>query len=84
MSIAGGIVTYIVIWWLVLFMVLPWGVTSQRDAGEIVPGTADGAPVKPQLIKKALITTGIATAAWGIFFYLMANDIIQLGDIPKP
>ncbi len=84
MSIAGMIVTYIIIWWMVLFMVLPWGVTSQKDAGDIVPGTADGAPVKPQLGKKALITTGIATIFWGIFYYLMVNDIIHLGDIPKP
>ncbi|MEN8721559.1 MAG: DUF1467 family protein [Alphaproteobacteria bacterium] len=84
MSIAGGIVTYIIIWWLVLFMVLPWGITSQRDAGDITPGTADGAPVKPQLVKKILITTGVATVGWAIFVTLMVNDIIHLGDIPKP
>lgn len=83
MSIAGAIVSYIIIWWMVLFMVLPWGVTSQKDAGDVVPGTADGAPVKPQLVKKALITTSIATVAWGILFYLMSAGIISLGEIPK-
>ena len=33
---------YFIIWWLVLFTVLPWGATSAHESGsEIEPGHAD-------------------------------------------
>lgn len=82
MGIAGSIVVFIIIWWMVLFMVLPWGVTSQKEAGDITPGTAHEAPVKPMLLKKMLLTTGIAIILWGVAFYLISSGIINLGEIP--
>ena len=37
---------YFIMWWIVLFAVLPWGVRSQTEHGEEVPpGTDPGAPV---------------------------------------
>ncbi len=48
MSVAGGIVIFVIIWWCVLFTVLPIGVRNAYEDGvELVPGQADGAPVKP-------------------------------------
>lgn len=64
MGIAGSIVVYIVVWWLVFFTVLPWGVRSQRESGDEVEGTEPGAPVKPGLGRKALITSVIAAVIW--------------------
>ena len=40
---------YFIVWWLVLFTVLPWGVRSQHEAGDITPGTDPGAPAMPSL-----------------------------------
>jgi predicted secreted protein len=61
-SVALAAAIYFVLWWVVLFAVLPWGVQSQREAGEIFPGSDPGAPARPLLLKKAVATTLIAAA----------------------
>ena len=58
---------YATIWWIVLFAVLPLGVRSAEEAGEDRPeGVDPGAPVAPQLAKKALLTTVIAAAVFAL------------------
>ncbi len=58
---------YATIWWIVLFAVLPLGVRSAEEAGEERPeGVDPGAPVAPQLAKKALITTLIAAVVFAL------------------
>ena len=69
MSIASGLAVYFVIWWTVLFAVLPFGVRSQHEAGETVAGTEPGAPVLPGLLKKAAITSVIAAVVFAFVWY---------------
>lgn len=64
MSIIGSLAVYFTIWWIVLFAVLPIGVQSQQEAGEVAAGTEPGAPVKPLLLKKALWTTLISLVVY--------------------
>ena len=47
MGWALGIGFYFVIWWTLFTAVLPWGVKTQLDAGDIVPGSERSAPVTP-------------------------------------
>ncbi|WP_442756190.1 DUF1467 family protein [Methylocystis sp. JAN1] len=64
---------YVTIWWIVLFAVLPLGVRSAEEAGEERPeGTDPGAPIAPQLLKKAAITTAIAAIIF-VFVAIGAN-----------
>ena len=44
MSITTALAIYFITWWIVLFAVLPWGVRSQSEAGDVVPGSDPGAP----------------------------------------
>ena len=44
MATSTVIAIYFIIWWVVLFAVLPWGVHSQQESGEVAPGTDPGAP----------------------------------------
>lgn len=60
LRITGGIALYFVIWWTVLFAVLPFGVRSQTEAGEVVAGSEPGAPAAPALREKAIWTTLVA------------------------
>jgi predicted secreted protein len=55
---------YFTIWFTVLFAVLPFGVQSQHEAGDIVSGTDPGAPVAPRLLVKALWTTLISAVVF--------------------
>ena len=81
MNIVSAIVVYVVLWWLVLFLVLPWGV-RRSEAPE--QGNDPGAPEKPMLWRKAAITTVIATVLFVITYAIVASDLISLRAIFKP
>lgn len=64
---------YFVTWWIVLFAVLPFGVRSQEETGEVVKGSEPGAPVAPRLALKALATTLISAILFAVLVaYLRA------------
>lgn len=69
-----SLVTFIIIWWLVLFTILPWGI---RIPDEVERGHATSAPIKPKLWQKMLVTTGIAIMLWGVAFWLASTDLIS-------
>ena len=77
MSIFTALAIYFVLWWIVLFAVLPWGVHSQHESGEMTPGTDPGAPVLTNLRQKLVWTTVVATvvfAAWfAVYFYRLVT-----------
>lgn len=60
---------YFIIWWLTLFAVLPFGVRNAGEAGErIEAGHEPGAPVNPQIGKKAIVTTAISAVIFSLFY----------------
>ncbi|HYB09814.1 MAG TPA: DUF1467 family protein [Alphaproteobacteria bacterium] len=77
MTVFEGLVSFIIIWWLVLFMVLPWGV---RVPDAVERGHATSAPAKPRLWLKMAVTTGIAIVLWGIAYWLAASDLISFRE----
>ncbi len=74
MSISGAIALYFIIWWTVLFAILPFGVRSQAEAGDVTAGTEPGAPVAPAMLKKAGWTTLIAGIVFGLV-YVFLNTV---------
>jgi len=81
MSIFGMIVTYVVVWWIVLFAVLPWGVRSQIESDQqSVAGSDLGAPKKSYIGLKFLVTTVLSLFVWGFFVSLFYMDIIAIRD----
>lgn len=82
MSLTLGLAVYFICWWLTLFMVLPFGVKTQKESGKIVPGSAESAPEKPNLFKKMLATTLIASIFFGIIYWLLTVQPIAYEDIP--
>jgi len=83
MSFAFGAAIYLVIWWTVLFAMLPIGVRTSEEAGEAaVPGSADSAPHKPHLLKKVLGTTVVSTIIFAIVYVIVVHQVITLDDIP--
>ncbi len=80
MSIFTGIMVYLMIFWTVLFAVLPWG-NKTVDIPE--GGQAGSAPVNPRIQKKFLITAIISTILWGIIFILVKIEIIDFYQIAR-
>jgi predicted secreted protein len=66
MSVTLGLAIYFIVWWVVLFCVLPFGVKTQEEAGEVVPGTPESAPAAVRVGRVAAITTGVATIVFGL------------------
>jgi predicted secreted protein len=59
-TISTGLAIYFVLWWVVLFVTLPFGVRSQHEDGEGIPGTDPGAPVATQMGRKLIWTTALS------------------------
>jgi predicted secreted protein len=68
-----AVVLFLTIWFVVLFAVLPFGVRSQHESGDYVPGTDPGAPVEPRLLIKALWTTFLSLVVFGLIIGLMLH-----------
>ena len=77
MATSTAIAIYFLVWWLVLFAVLPWGVHNQEESGDVSPGTDPGAPAVHKVWMKLVWTTVIATVVFGIL-----AAIYKLGLIP--
>lgn len=69
-----GVVAYVIIWWMVMFAVLPFGV---RQVAESDIGHAAGAPENPRLWLKAGVASLIAAAIWLAFYALVHSDLIS-------
>jgi predicted secreted protein len=65
-AVVMAIALYFVLWWTLLFAVLPWGVRSQHEAEEVTPGSDPGAPVKPLLLRKVFATSVVAAVVLAI------------------
>jgi predicted secreted protein len=68
MRIGSLLAIYFVVWWIVLFAVLPWGVRTQDEEGQVTLGTTHSAPARPLLIRKAIATTVVAAIVVGAFW----------------
>ncbi len=75
MSLVGGIVSFVIIWTVVLFTVLPWGNRPPDEPGD---GHAPSAPENPRIALKFAVTTAIATALFVVLYIVMANRLISL------
>jgi len=84
MSITLGIALFFIIWWTTLFAVLPFGVRTQGESGEVVPGTPASAPVLPRLRRLFLINTLVAVAVFGLVWVCMRYGIITPDTLPNP
>lgn len=73
MQIATGILVYFMCWWMVWFILLPIGMRTQEEEGDVVPGTPKSAPAegRARLLKKLGATTVLAAVLWGVYFYFI-------------
>jgi len=83
MTLAFAIAIYVVIWWTVLFAMLPIGVRTSEEAGEKAsPGTAESAPHLPNLLPKMVATTVVSSIVFAVLYVIIVNHLITLDQIP--
>jgi len=84
MTKTTAVAVFFLIWWVVLFAVLPWGVRSQHEGGEISPGTDPGAPAIPRLGQKLIWTTVVAAAIFVVCYVVYVDRLIDFESLPMP
>ena len=72
----SGLAVYAIVWWLMIFMVLPWGV---RPIGreDVEKGQAAGAPRRPRLLSKMALNTVLASIVWGVIYVVVESGSIS-------
>lgn len=81
MNLTGGIILYAVFWFMTFLVVLPIGMRSQLEAGEVEPGTPASAPSEPMVARKAWITTLVAALLWAVTASVLLSGAISIRDI---
>ena len=81
MAFTTALAIYFIIWWVVLFAVLPWGIRSQEESGEVVPGSDPGAPSLPRLVRKLVSTTLVSLVVFAICAIVYSYRLISLDDL---
>lgn len=79
MKFGSYVAIYFVVWWTVLFAVLPFGVKSVETTE---PGHDAGAPVAPLLIKKCIATTVISAVLMLLFWWMLSSGAVDIMAIP--
>ena len=80
-SLTTAIAVYFIIWWTVLFAVLPFGVRSQQESGVVAPGTDPGAPAIPRLWRKLGWTTVAASVIFALCVVVYSYRLVTLNDL---
>ena len=82
MSLSFALAIYAIIWWIVLFAILPIGVRTQEEQGDVSPGSAESAPHAPRLLAKMLATTVVASIIFAAVYVIIVHKVITLDQIP--
>ena len=77
MSLFTGVMVYVIVWWLVLLTVLPFG-NRAPDAAE--PGHVESAPERPRMWIKAAVATAVSTLVWGMIYWVIEADLISFRE----
>ena len=80
MGLVSGVVVFVILWWTVLFAVLPWG---NRPVEEPEPGHAPSAPKNPRLWRKFAATTAVTLVLWLAVFALVEFGVVSFRDIAQ-
>lgn len=75
MSWVSSLALYLIVWWVTLFLVLPFGV---RSVGKPEKGHDAGAPERSRLRWKLAITTLIAALLWAAVLWVIRSGLVPV------
>ena len=83
MTYISAAAVFLIIWWTVLFAVLPFGLKTQDDDGETVLGTVSSAPRGPHMLRAVIWTTIVSLVIFGLLALLTRYFGFSFDDIPR-
>ena len=83
MGIGTGIAIYFIIWWLVLFISLPFRMKSQVELGVVTDGTEAAAPANPQIGKRLIWNTFLSGVVFLVFWIAVHYLGLSVDSFPE-
>ncbi len=80
MDVFTGVIVYLLIWWVVLFAVLPWGV---RTVEEPQAGHAPSAPQHPRLLRKLIATSLVSLVIWAVVAAIIISGLVDFNAMMR-
>jgi predicted secreted protein len=74
---------YFLLWWVVLFAVMPFSLKTQDEAGDVTLGTVRSAPRGPHALRAVLRTTLVATALYLAGYGFISWYGFTFDDLPR-
>lgn len=74
---------YFITWWVVLFAMLPIGVKTQDEDGDVTLGTVASAPRGPHMLRAVILTTLVSGVIFGAFYVAVVYYGFSFNDLPK-
>ncbi|MGJ4885192.1 MULTISPECIES: DUF1467 family protein [unclassified Bradyrhizobium] len=87
-TISTWLAIYFVMWWVTLFVTLPFGIRSQHESGGGPLGTDPGAPTISRMGRRLIWTTLLSAAIFALSLvayqagYLSVERLSRLMGIP--
>ena len=82
-NISTAFAIYFVLWWVTLFLTLPFGVRSQHEEGGCAPGTDPGAPVMAKMGRKLIWTTVISAVIFAVGMWAQQAGYLSVERLSK-
>lgn len=83
MSWISGAAVFFIIWWMVLFATLPFGLRTQEENDDVTLGTVPSAPHGPHMLRAIIRTTIVAAIIFGVLLFLTRGLGLSFDDIPR-
>ncbi|MEE2774564.1 MAG: DUF1467 family protein [Pseudomonadota bacterium] len=81
MTISAALVLYAVLWFLILFIILPLKIKTQEEIGNVTDGTPASAPENPKIKTKMLWVTFISAIIWIPIFLIIVFELVTISDL---
>ena len=82
-TVSTAFAIYFVLWWITLFVTLPFGVRSQHEEGGGAPGTDPGAPVASQMGRKLIWNTVLSAVIFAIAMFAYYQGWLSIDRLSK-
>lgn len=83
MSLLSSVAIYFILWWVVLFTMLPFGLKTQDEDGEVTLGTVASAPKGPHMLGAVIRTTLVSGVIFAAFYVAVAYYGFSFDNIPR-
>lgn len=83
MAFLTNFAVFFIMWWVVLFVMLPIGLRTQEEDGEVTLGTVSSAPRGPHMLRVFLRTTIVTGVVFGLYYIAVSHYGFSFDDIPR-